>query len=72
MVDLKDRHGLSWADWANQFEDLHQKMRKDIEGFEGYGQRPIMATTGEDSWQQYWMDGYSPAEALAEDMSYWE
>ena len=30
----------------------------------------IVKQTGSDCWRDYYMDGYTPAEAWAEDMSY--
>ena len=71
-IDLTHLHGLSWEQWRDRLEDYHEHLRATEPGFEGYGPRPIIAETGDDSWRQYWADGYSPEEALAEDRTYWD
>lgn len=71
-ADLTHLHGLNWKDWCEKLEDHHEHLRATMDGFEGYGPRPIIAETGGDSWRQYWLDGYTPADALAEDRTYWD
>ncbi|GAN86397.1 hypothetical protein [Komagataeibacter intermedius] len=61
---------LTWGEWLDILEQYHTQLRDTVPGFEGYGDS-ILASTGEDCWEDYWHDGYSPAGALDEDMEYW-
>ncbi len=70
--NLTHLHGLTWEQWRDQLEDHHEHLRATEAGFEGYGPKPIMTQTGDECWKQYWIDGFSPQEALAEDRDYWE
>lgn len=70
--DLTHYHGLTWEQWRDRFEEHHEHLRATVEGFEGYGPRPIMAETGEECWKEFWIDGYTPESALEEDRTYWD
>lgn len=71
-IDLTHLPGLSWEQWRDRLENYHEHLRATEPGFEGYGHRLIIADTGDDYWRQYWAEGYSPEEALAEDRTYWD
>lgn len=73
MAERSERTPLStltWGEWLDNLESYHLELRNTIEGFEGYGPS-ILASTGEDCWEDYWRDGYSPVGALDEDMTAW-
>lgn len=61
---------LTWGEWLDNLESYHLELRNTIEGFEGYGPS-ILQSTGEDCWEDYWLDGHSPVGALDEDMTAW-
>ena len=58
--------GISWDEWRDTLEDHHEYLRSTFNEFDGLGPRPIMNNTGEESWQQFWREGYTPQEALTE------
>ncbi|MDT8871558.1 hypothetical protein ACOZ4Y_02775 [Komagataeibacter rhaeticus] len=73
MADRSERtplNTLTWGEWLDNLESYHLELRNTIEGFEGYGPS-ILENTGEDCWEDYWHDGYSPVGALDEDMTAW-
>ena len=72
MGDLTYMHGLTWVEWQQKFEAHYARLLATEPGFEGYGPSPAMQHTGTDSWRDYWANGYSPEEALAEDRTYWD
>lgn len=41
-------------------------------GGDRYGPDGITANTGRECWMDYYNDGYSPADALSEDGTYWD
>ncbi len=50
------------SEWLEELD----RIAKDKYGFKfAYSEQ-----TGEDAWQDYYNSGYTPAEALAEDLSY--
>ena len=70
--DLRRFHNMTWEQWRDALEAEHARRRGEVEGFDGYGEN-VMEATGEDCWRDgYFADGYSPVEALDEDMTYWE
>lgn len=54
---------MSAPDLSAWMADLHEMMAL-LGIYDGYDDSA-------DAWCQYWADGYSPAEALSEDRSYW-
>ena len=54
---------MSWEDWKAELDRL--AIAGDIYGPEG-----AIEACGEESWRDYFEDGYSPQEALDEDIDY--
>lgn len=64
-------HGLSKEEWSARLDAYHAKLRLSP-GFEGYGEGSVTTNCGWESWQGFFDDGYTPEEALDEDMTYWD
>jgi hypothetical protein len=52
---------VRFKDWSAELVRL---------GGDRYGSRGVIIECGEDSWRDYYDDGYDPDEALSEDASY--
>lgn len=67
-----DEQGLTWDEWCLHLDRYHEKLRMTVPGFEGYGPGSVVNNCGDESWRGYFNDGYSPEDALDEDMTYWD
>jgi hypothetical protein len=72
MGDLSAFHGLTKEQWIEAIDAIHENLRKNEIGFEGYGPGSMIERTGWEAWEGYFSDGYSPQAAFDEDRSYWE
>lgn len=68
QLDLLAMQPLKWEDWYAQLpgEFVRQSDMTEEEA------KKYVHGAGEESWRSFWADAYSPAECVAEEMSYWD
>ena len=62
---------MSFEEWCKALDAHHENLRETEAGFEGYGHGPATEQTGTECWRDYYDQGDTPEDALAEDRTYW-
>jgi hypothetical protein len=61
------KEDLTWEEWSEELVKVAERIVPGAYGSEG----PVKAY-GEDAWRGMYNNGYSPYDALHEDMTYWD
>jgi hypothetical protein len=66
-MDGDPKPTMTWEAWKAELERLAQEVCPSA-----FGEKGPIGACGEETWRPCWESGESPADALDDEMSYWE
>ena len=64
LDSMCENERAKFDDWFDKLNSVHQKTKH-------YGNEHLVVETGLHCWFDYFVAGYSPQEAIDEDLTYW-